>query len=81
MIYHLYLSQEGGLRGLFRGIVPSWVGMIPYAGLAFYCFELCKFVCIKEFPTYTCHYETQGQPCRYRYFLQTTFGTMVENCF
>ena len=46
--------EEGGLIGLYRGIVPSFLGMIPYAGLSFYCFELCKFFCVTRLPSWTC---------------------------
>ena len=55
--------QEGGLRALYRGFVPTIIGMIPYAGLSFYCFETLKFFCMKYWPTYTtrpCPYNTGG---------------------
>ncbi|KAF6214007.1 hypothetical protein GE061_011736 [Apolygus lucorum] len=46
--------DEGGLRGLYRGFVPTLCGMIPYAGLSFYCFEMFKLLCMKYIPDWTC---------------------------
>ncbi|GLJ22029.1 hypothetical protein SUGI_0412740 [Cryptomeria japonica] len=34
--------RESGLRGLYRGVVPSLYGIFPYAGLKFYVFEELK---------------------------------------
>uniref|UniRef100_A0A182WYV5 Mitochondrial carrier protein n=1 Tax=Anopheles quadriannulatus TaxID=34691 RepID=A0A182WYV5_ANOQN len=45
---------EGGLRALYRGFVPTLMGMVPYAGFSFYCFEMLKFVCMKYAPGITC---------------------------
>ncbi|KFB40423.1 hypothetical protein ZHAS_00007902 [Anopheles sinensis] len=45
---------EGGLRALYRGFVPTLMGMVPYAGFSFYCFEMLKFVCMKYAPGVTC---------------------------
>uniref|UniRef100_A0A182Y6X8 Uncharacterized protein n=1 Tax=Anopheles stephensi TaxID=30069 RepID=A0A182Y6X8_ANOST len=45
---------EGGLRALYRGFVPTLMGMVPYAGFSFYCFEMLKFVCMKYAPGFTC---------------------------
>ncbi|KAH9301910.1 hypothetical protein KI387_013493 [Taxus chinensis] len=33
---------QSGLRGLYRGVVPSLYGIFPYAGLKFYVFEELK---------------------------------------
>lgn len=30
--FRVMLTQEGGLRALYRGIVPTMLGMAPYAG-------------------------------------------------
>lgn len=30
------------------------MGMVPYAGFSFYCFEMLKFVCMKYAPGLTC---------------------------
>lgn len=31
--FKVMLTQEGGLKALYRGIVPTMLGMAPYAGL------------------------------------------------
>lgn len=46
--------NEGGVRALYRGFVPTLCGMVPYAGFSFYCFEMVKFVCMKYSPAWTC---------------------------
>ncbi|XP_042062148.1 mitochondrial carrier protein CoAc1-like [Salvia splendens] len=33
---------EGGVRGLYRGIGPTLIGILPYAGLKFYVYEELK---------------------------------------
>ncbi|KAL5018007.1 hypothetical protein ScPMuIL_003729 [Solemya velum] len=48
---------EGGIKSLFRGIVPSMLGMAPYAGLSFYSFETLKSLCLEHFPDWL------GKPC------------------
>lgn len=45
---------EGGIRALYRGFVPTMMGMVPYAGFSFYCFESLKFFCMKYLPTTLC---------------------------
>ncbi|XP_014246773.1 graves disease carrier protein isoform X2 [Cimex lectularius] len=47
-------QHEGGIKGLYRGFVPTLCGMIPYAGLSFYCFEMLKLCCMKYIPDLTC---------------------------
>ncbi|XP_037033083.1 graves disease carrier protein-like isoform X1 [Bradysia coprophila] len=47
-------KSEGGIRALYRGFVPTLMGMVPYAGFSFYCFEMMKFMCMKYSPAYTC---------------------------
>lgn len=39
---------EGGLPGLYRGLTPTLIGIIPYAGLSFYCFELLKSLVLEN---------------------------------
>ncbi|XP_046987959.1 graves disease carrier protein-like isoform X2 [Schistocerca americana] len=59
-ILHTALSifkEEGGIRALYRGFVPTLCGMVPYAGFSFYCFEKLKYLCMKYIPNVTC------QPC------------------
>jgi solute carrier family 25 (mitochondrial carrier protein), member 16 len=48
------LKEEGGVRALYRGFVPTLTGMVPYAGLSFYCFEVLKYACMKYTPNATC---------------------------
>ncbi|XP_013794130.1 graves disease carrier protein-like [Limulus polyphemus] len=50
-------KSEGGIRALYKGLSPTIMGMIPYAGLSFYVFERLKVLCLEYFPT-TC-----GRPC------------------
>ncbi|KAL4710863.1 hypothetical protein ACJJTC_002493 [Scirpophaga incertulas] len=47
-------KTEGGIRALYRGFVPTMMGMVPYAGFSFYCFESLKFLCMKYLPTTLC---------------------------
>ncbi|PZC73520.1 hypothetical protein B5X24_HaOG209452 [Helicoverpa armigera] len=47
-------KTEGGIRALYRGFVPTMMGMVPYAGFSFYCFEYLKFICMKYVPTTLC---------------------------
>lgn len=56
-ITHAAISMfktEGGLRALYRGFLPTFLGMIPYAGCSFYSFDALKYICMKYFPTLTC---------------------------
>ena len=41
-------NTEGGIRGLYRGIVPSLVGSLPQFGLTFYGFEASKSYLLKH---------------------------------
>jgi solute carrier family 25 protein 16 len=50
----LMFRNEGGVRALYRGFVPTLCGMAPYAGFSFYCFEMIKFLCMKYIPNWTC---------------------------
>lgn len=47
-------KEEGGTRALYRGFTPTLIGMVPYAGLSFYCFENLKTFCMKYLPAATC---------------------------
>ncbi|KAI4502824.1 hypothetical protein M0802_001868 [Mischocyttarus mexicanus] len=47
-------KNEGGFRALYRGFLPTIVGMIPYAGFSFYSFEKLKYLFMKYLPYYTC---------------------------
>nr|XP_002130726.3 graves disease carrier protein [Ciona intestinalis] len=43
-------KQEGGMRGFYRGISATVIGMVPYAGVSFYTFDSLKELCIKHYP-------------------------------
>ncbi len=36
------IREEGGIRGLYRGLVPTAVGVAPYVGLYFSTYELLR---------------------------------------
>ncbi|XP_069124414.1 solute carrier family 25 member 16-like [Argopecten irradians] len=44
--------HEGGVPALYRGMVPTLLGMVPYAGISFYSFETLKELCLQYFPDY-----------------------------
>ena len=48
-------KKEGGISALYKGFVPTIIGMIPYAGFSFYTFEKLKFLCMKYAPDYLCN--------------------------
>ncbi|XP_075547309.1 solute carrier family 25 member 16-like isoform X2 [Dermacentor variabilis] len=55
-IFHVVTSivkTEGGVRALYKGLSPTVLGMVPYAGLSFYVFERLKAFCLEVFPN-TC---------------------------
>lgn len=43
---------------MYRGFTPTLMGMVPYAGLSFYCFEYLKYGSMKYLPSLTCN------PCK-----------------
>ncbi|XP_033228560.1 graves disease carrier protein-like [Belonocnema kinseyi] len=47
-------KEEGGIKALYRGFLPTICGMIPYAGFSFYSFEKLKYLCMKYAPSYLC---------------------------
>ncbi|XP_043276337.1 graves disease carrier protein-like isoform X2 [Venturia canescens] len=47
-------KDEGGLRALYRGFLPSIIGMIPYAGFSFYSFEKLKYFSMRYAPNLLC---------------------------
>lgn len=47
-------KNEGGIRALYRGFLPTIFGMIPYAGFSFYSFEKLKYLCMKYASSYFC---------------------------
>jgi len=44
------IMRTEGAVGLYRGLTPTLLGIIPYAGLSFYFFELLKTKLLKHFP-------------------------------
>ena len=55
-IKHTLLSipqQEGGFIALYRGFSSTILGMIPYAGVAFYSYEVVKSFLMRTFPYWT----------------------------
>ncbi|XP_071491774.1 solute carrier family 25 member 16-like [Diadema antillarum] len=42
--------QEGQFKGLYRGVTPTLLGMIPYAGTAFYTYEMTKVFLLTRGP-------------------------------
>lgn len=55
--FRVMITREGGFRALYKGIVPTMIGMAPYAGLSFYSFETLKATMLDYFP------EIFGRPC------------------
>lgn len=45
--------QEGGFIALYRGFSSTILGMIPYAGVAFYSYEVTKSFLMRTFPLWT----------------------------
>lgn len=45
-------QQEGKLKGFYRGVTPTLLGMIPYAGTAFYSYETAKNFIIENGPPF-----------------------------
>lgn len=44
-IWEVFVSiytKENGLRSLYRGFVPTIIGVIPYAGTSFFTYETLK---------------------------------------
>jgi len=57
----IYVFQnEGRIVGLYRGITPTVLAMIPYGGCNFYVFERLKHFCVDYLPT-ICGYEKDGK--------------------
>lgn len=45
-------KNEGGLNGLYRGLTPTLVAMVPYSGFSFYFFELLKHFSLTHMPEF-----------------------------
>ena len=53
---------EGGLRGVYRGFVPTVLGIIPYGGVAFFSYGTLKGFLLERFPQYTTKITSDGSP-------------------
>jgi solute carrier family 25 phosphate transporter 23/24/25/41 len=49
-VFHALSSimKEQGSQGLYRGLGPSCMKIIPSAGISFMCYEACKRVLVEE---------------------------------
>ncbi|RRT40470.1 hypothetical protein B296_00058526 [Ensete ventricosum] len=47
---HAFLSilEKEGIGGLYKGLWPSWMKLVPAAGISFMCYEACKKILIDE---------------------------------
>ena len=43
-----HIAKTEGVRGLFRGLIPSLCGIIPYIGIDFAIFDYAKRICKRE---------------------------------
>lgn len=53
-LLHVF-RHEGGIKGLYRGITPTVLAMIPYGGCNFYMFERLKHWCVQYAPSVCCY--------------------------
>lgn len=67
------VKEEGGVRALYRGFTATLMGMVPYAGLSFYCFEVFKYLSMKYAPNLTC-YKNERNTGEYLLFVNCVFG-------
>jgi solute carrier family 25 (mitochondrial phosphate transporter), member 23/24/25/41 len=44
------LVKEDGIRGVYRGFVPTFMGILPYAGTSFYTYDTLKLQLVGHFP-------------------------------
>lgn len=42
------ILERDGVRGLYRGLGPSYLKLIPAAGISFMCYEACKKILIEN---------------------------------
>lgn len=42
------ILEKEGPAGLYRGLGPSWLKLIPAAGISFMCYEACKKILIEQ---------------------------------
>ncbi|TNN75246.1 Graves disease carrier protein [Liparis tanakae] len=48
--FHTIYLKEGGVSGFYRGLIPTLIGMAPYAGFSFFTFGTLKSLGLKHFP-------------------------------
>ncbi|XP_061427141.1 solute carrier family 25 member 16 isoform X1 [Lethenteron reissneri] len=48
--FSLIYKKEGGFRGFYHGLVPTIIGMAPYAGFSFFTFSTLKSVGLTRAP-------------------------------
>ena len=53
-------KNEGGLAGLYRGLTPAVIFVLPYSAANFYTFETIKYTLITKFPQW-CSEENNGE--------------------
>ena len=44
----LTILEDEGVGGLYRGLGPSCMKLVPAAGISFMCYEACKKILIEE---------------------------------
>lgn len=49
-VFKSIYTKENGLISLYRGYVPTVLGVIPYAGTSFFTYETLKHKYFGEFP-------------------------------
>lgn len=49
-VFHALASilEEEGVRGLYRGLGPSCLKLVPAAGISFMCYEACKKILVER---------------------------------
>lgn len=58
------ISQEEGVKTLYRGFTPTILGVIPYAGITFFTYETLKKLHTGTHPTTTQVCFAQPQHCK-----------------
>ncbi|XP_065527049.1 solute carrier family 25 member 16 isoform X3 [Lathamus discolor] len=48
--FKMIYTKEGGLSGFYRGLMPTIVGMAPYAGFSFFTFGTLKSIGLSQAP-------------------------------
>lgn len=44
----LSILEKEGIEGLYKGLGPSCMKLVPAAGISFMCYEACKKILIDE---------------------------------